>query len=250
MLIRDIANPSAEDPYFPAFRHKDWYLGFSWASGIVVTGQGKPYPNGRNQESISESINGYEAISLYGDTMSLVFANSNDARDISKLRVSERVADMGRLLFATETRSAKTYWHVQSSSTVGVARIYPELYTPKVVGMVWSLLAQEQTWFGNEPYKSYGIQLMPVTGATELRDSPGWVEEMLPYFNSSCVENPGCAKDGWSILVFVCEATIGRWESAWKHVEELPDEVYFTAGGNGHSKANTLYHIATRPISP
>jgi len=59
---------------------------------------------------------------------------------------------------ATEVRSARTYWHVQSPDS-GVARIYPEMYTPRVVGMVWSLLAQEQTWFGNEPYKSYGIQV-------------------------------------------------------------------------------------------
>ena len=59
LLVRDIANPSGNDPYFPAWRHKDWYLGFSWASG-VVTIDGKPYPNGRNEESSSESISAYE----------------------------------------------------------------------------------------------------------------------------------------------------------------------------------------------
>lgn len=32
-------------------------------------------------------------------------------------------------------------------------------YQSKVVGMLWSMLAQEQTWFGNEPWKSYGIQV-------------------------------------------------------------------------------------------
>ena len=26
--------------------------------------------------------------------------------------------------------------------------------------MMWSMLAQEQTWFGNEPWKSYGIQVL------------------------------------------------------------------------------------------
>jgi endo-1,3(4)-beta-glucanase len=36
LFIRDIANPSPEDPYFPTWRHKDWYLGFSWASGVVT----------------------------------------------------------------------------------------------------------------------------------------------------------------------------------------------------------------------
>lgn len=35
-----------------------------------------------------------------------------------------------------------------------------DIYEPKVVGMIWSMLAQEQTWFGNEPWKSYGIQVL------------------------------------------------------------------------------------------
>jgi hypothetical protein len=156
--------------------------------------------------------------------------------------------------------------------------------------MIWSMLAQEQTWFGNEPWKSYGIQvrtlshtfihmqvctqqqhqyheiniidkpfsleflflnlslsrtinpyktlsrctaalfnyfdtstldlvrvfkcspllrclkfnlrlintvivsiipqLMPLTPISELRDSPGWVREMLPIFNDTCASNP------------------------------------------------------------
>ena len=43
---------------------KDWYLGNSWASGIA-----RGYPNGRNQESSSESIAAYEAVSMYGEVM-------------------------------------------------------------------------------------------------------------------------------------------------------------------------------------
>jgi len=68
MLVRDIANPSSEDEYFPAFRHKDWYLGNSWASGIPTVG-GQPYLNGRNQESSSEAIAAYEGVALFGYSM-------------------------------------------------------------------------------------------------------------------------------------------------------------------------------------
>ena len=102
-LIRDVANPSSKDKvrvsesrsdelvvprltlviprltlhqctslrssqHFPMFRHKDWFLGSSWASGIGLI-NGSPYPNGRNQESSSEAIAAYEAMALYGDTM-------------------------------------------------------------------------------------------------------------------------------------------------------------------------------------
>lgn len=83
-----------------------------------------------------------------------------------------------------------------------------DIYQPKVVGMLWSMLAQEQTWFGNEPWKSYGIQvciicfahcdcfifwcqLLPITVASEARDDVLWVSEMLPVFEASCASDLG-----------------------------------------------------------
>lgn len=188
LLIRDIANPSDDDKFFPTWRHKDWYLGFSWASGVVTIGQ-RPYPNGRNQESVSEAIAAYEAIALFGNALrdgylqeianlsvtvdhmkGVVTRLGGDNKQLHALmsaleetRVKAdnalRIQDMGRLLMATEIRSAKTYWHVQKPGTKDVARIYPDTYEPRIVGMIWSMLAQEQTWFGNEEWKSYGIQV-------------------------------------------------------------------------------------------
>ncbi|KAJ1616614.1 hypothetical protein T492DRAFT_850699 [Pavlovales sp. CCMP2436] len=46
----------------------DWYTGWSWAAGIALGG-GKPYRNGRNQESTSESINAYFGLQLLGDAL-------------------------------------------------------------------------------------------------------------------------------------------------------------------------------------
>merc|ERR1711903_328323 len=54
LLARDYASPSSDD--FVAARHKDWYLGHSWASGVCLPAN----PNGRNQESSSEAIAAYE----------------------------------------------------------------------------------------------------------------------------------------------------------------------------------------------
>lgn len=153
---------------------------------------------------------------------------------------------MGRLLLATEVRTAKTYWHVRASAP-NVTRIYPEVYASKVVGMLWSMLAQEQTWFGNAPYLAYGIQLMPLTAVAEQRDSPDWVREMLPLFNASCAASPMCESDGWSVLVLACQATVGQWREAWKGLSRLAPSVFDAAGGNGHSLSNSLWWIATRP---
>lgn len=47
-LVRDIANPSVEDHYFPTFRVMDWFEGHSWATGLFY------FNDGKNQESTSE----------------------------------------------------------------------------------------------------------------------------------------------------------------------------------------------------
>lgn len=153
---------------------------------------------------------------------------------------------MGRLLCGTEIRTASTYWHVRAPGP-GVTRIYPDVYAPKVVGMLWTMMAQEQTWFGNEPYKSYGIQLMPLTPIAEQRDDPLWMREMLGPFNASCQVEPNCAADGWSVLMMGGLATIGEWRAAWEGIKQLDHAVYEGVGGNGHSLSNSLWYIATRP---
>lgn len=57
--------------------------------------------------------------------------------------------DWHLFIFAHQVRSAKTYWHVQAPESQGVSRIYPKNYKPKVVGMMWSMLAQEQVGLTN-----------------------------------------------------------------------------------------------------
>jgi hypothetical protein len=69
------------------------------------------------------------------------------------------------------------------------------------------MLVQQQTWFGNEPWKSYGIQLLPITAVAELRDDPAWVAEMLPFYKETCESTTTCATEGkWyylAVLFFI-----------------------------------------------
>ena len=102
LLIRDIANPSNDDTYFPLFRNKDWYQGNSWASGIAVS----PL-NGRNQESSSEAIAAYESVALYGmemvRTQMIVFVVQGDTSfdSFQCWLVALRLIDVGQSLGRT-----------------------------------------------------------------------------------------------------------------------------------------------------
>ncbi|KAL3920268.1 MAG: hypothetical protein SGILL_003348 [Bacillariaceae sp.] len=136
LLVRDIANPSPNDS-FPQFRHKDWYQGSSWASGVT----NPPYLNGKNQESSSEAIAAYEGVALFGQTMHEVWKSAGNE---AYATISQEVYEVGRLLASTELTSAKKYWHVPSKDDPD--RIYPEAYSANAVGILWNTMAQFGTW--------------------------------------------------------------------------------------------------------
>ncbi|KAL3792976.1 hypothetical protein HJC23_010989 [Cyclotella cryptica] len=245
LLIRDIANPSVNDEFFPVFRQKDWYLGNSWASGIALFG-GRPYMNGRNQESSSEAIAAYEGIAMFGSVMMKAFGNGKSPRqsDNDNAYTACQVFNIGRFLATTEIRSADRYWHVYSPKRDA---IYPDSYKPSVVSMMWDTMCQFQTWFGSAPYLAYGIQLLPLTPISERRDTDQWLRQMYPSFVESCESNDGCVNEGWAILLYAVLATLGHKELALEKVLAMPEGVFLSAGGSGHSLSNTLWYISSRP---
>ena len=245
LLIRNIANPTKEDSHFPIMRHKDVFQGHSWANGIS-----RPYLNGKNQESSSEAIAAYESVALYGKVMADVFGLDQRARQ--EYEAAKEVRNVGKLMTAMELRSTKRYYHVRQgsseSSSTSESRIFPTVYTPHVVGIMWQTMAQFQTWFGNAPYLAYGIQLMPLTPISEERDSVDWAKEMYPALAASCDADGACAEGGWSVVELASMATVGHAQKAFERAQAtLSSQTFDSAGGNGHSMSNTLWYIATRP---
>jgi len=146
---------------------------------------------------------------------------------------------------ATELRSADRYWHVRQSGPK--SGIYPPQYKPLVVGIMWNMMAQFQTWFGNAPHLVYGIQLLPLTPVSESRDALDWVKPLYPSFAESCSNAPECKSQGWGILQHAVLAEVGHPHLAIEYAEALPKSAYTSAGGNGHSLTNTIWYYATRP---
>lgn len=237
LLVRDYANPSDEDTAFPVFRNKDWYRGHSWASGLTEP----MFGNIMNQESTSEAVMAYEAVALFGKAMTSIF---QDAGDTDKASVAKMMHKIGLTLTATEIRSTQKYWQIQQNVDESEKR-FPELYTASVVGILWETFAQFTTWFGNAPYLIYGIQLLPLTPISESRDGLKWAEEIYAPLAESC--NGACVSEGWSIQVNAILATIGHVQEAVEATLKVPSTAYLHAGGNGHSKSNTIWYISTRP---
>eukprot|EP01128_Nolandella_sp_AFSM9_P007004 TRINITY_DN3731_c0_g1_i1.p1 TRINITY_DN3731_c0_g1~~TRINITY_DN3731_c0_g1_i1.p1 ORF type:complete len:815 (+),score=133.38 TRINITY_DN3731_c0_g1_i1:158-2446(+) len=214
-LIRDIANPSVKDPYFPVTRHKDWFLGHSWAQGL------DPTMDGKNQESTSEAVNAYYAIHLFGLAIG-----------------DQRLSDWGRLLTATEIRSTHTYWQIKPDTVV---------YTPPfrentVVGILWSLKADYATFFGANPEFIHCIQMLPFTPITEELLPQDWVQVEYPVL-APVLKRPRASaiEEEWKAYVYEDLAIIDP-DAAWKAVQFIKPQAF--QGGN--TRTNMFWWVGTR----
>ena len=88
---------------------------------------------------------------------------------------------------------------------------------------------------------------MPLTSISERRDTVEWLQQMYIPFAASCDKDQICEDQGWSVSVYAVLAAVGHRDLAAEKANALPSAVFKTAGGNGHSRTNTLWYIATRP---
>lgn len=130
-IVRDICNPDATDTDFPFARHKDFFDGHSWASGLF------PQANGKGQESSSEAANAYYACYLYG------LATNNPT-----------LMQFSHTLLSMEVQATQQYWHMSNSE------VYDSVFaTGRMVGNVGGLDATASTWFGSQMEFVHGINM-------------------------------------------------------------------------------------------
>ena len=238
LLIRDIANPSDDDEWFPSWRQKDWYQGHSWASGIATL-----YLNGKNQESSSEAIAAYEGVALFGKVMTTV---GEEAKDDKLVNAAREVYAAGLVGTATELRSTRMYWHIIRGGNDRI-KIYPQNYVEFAVGMLWQTMTQFQTWFGSAPYLAFGIQLLPITAISEARDGEEWAKMSYHSIAESCYGDVGCTESGWGVGVHAILATTGHQRMALNQTEAMPSGAFGGPAGDGHSLTNSIWYMSTRP---
>ena len=213
-IVRDIANPSLNDPYFPLARHFSWFDGHSFASGVFVLDGGK------SQESVSEAVNAYYAVYLLGKSMKL-----------------KELEDFGRILLAMEMRAAKTYWQMPSNSA-----IYEDEYAKNhMTGQVGSTKTVYTTWFGPLVEYVHLINMIPFTPITEELLSASFIREDFPVIQMKALDRPSPPMtEQWKGYAYLSQAIIDP-DTAWHAVQSL------NTFDDGNSKANSLFWIATRP---
>ena len=144
----------------------------------------------------------------------------------------DNMYNFGRLLLATEIRSARKYWHIMNESDV-----YPDEFKGnKMVGVLWDTKVDYTTWFGAQVEFIHGIQMLPYTPITEESLDYSFVQQEYELVK-------GAGADAWKTYIIMDGAVINQQE-AW---QELNAAV--VGDWAGISKTNALWWIATRPAS-
>lgn len=254
-LVRDVCNPDPSDADFPVARHKDFFDGHSWASGLFQQS------NGKGQESSSEAVNAYYACHLYA----LATANKD-------------LQWFSHFLLASEVQAAVLYWHMPNED------VYDAPFTAsRMVGNIGAFDATTTTWFGSELEYVHGINMMPVTPATALLFDQPFAALQYPLLASrlpppvtpekqQCSSNAQCVSLGMAtgaccptadgVMLACCDpdSSGSRMQEEWKTLiyidhaitdREASRQQILSAGGfgSGNSKCNALFWAASRPAA-
>lgn len=175
-LVRDVANPSTDDPYFPVSRMFDWFHGHSYAKGLFSSGDGK------DEESSSEDYNFSYGMKLWG---TVIGDKAMEAR--------------GDLMLKIQSRSMNLYFLYSDDNTVEPA----EYIANKVSGIYFENKIAYTTYFGDNTEYIHGIHMLPITPASSLIRGETFVSQEWDQVLASIIDS---VDSGWTGILRLNEA--------------------------------------------
>lgn len=149
-LLRDTANPSTDDTFFPRWRSFDWFHGHSWAKGLFISFDGK------DEESSSEDYHFVYGMKLWGRVIG-----------------DKAMENRANVMLAIMRRSINSYMLFSNNNTIMPAKIRGN----KVSGILFENKVDYATYFGLNPEYIHGIHMIPVTSVSSYIRGPGFVKE-------------------------------------------------------------------------
>ncbi|KAG0214665.1 hypothetical protein BGX28_001703 [Mortierella sp. GBA30] len=211
-LLRDVANPSSEDPYFPVFRNFDWFMGHSWSQGLFSSLDGK------DEESTSEDVNFYYAMSLWAMV-------SNEPQ----------LEQLGQVMMTIARRSIQSYFLMEHNN----ANHPSEFIGNRVTGILFENKVDHTTYFSRRIECIQGIQMIPVTPALPLIRCKEFVRQEWDELLSSRVEQ---IEDGWKSVLMMNYAALDK-SAVWEYL--TAENSTSMPLDDGLSKTWALFYVAS-----
>lgn len=191
-MVRDTANPSKDDKYFPQFRAFDWYDLHSWSHGVT------PSADGKDEESTSEDINFYFGVQMWGR------ATGNRALE-----------QTGEMLVSLTAHTVQELFLMKTGNT----HHHPDYVKNHVTGIFFQNKAHYGTFFGADEWFIHGVQMLPLTPALLLSRTPEYCtqewNDILSYLDL------GAATEGWASLLLTGNMAISDPHRAYDMIKGL-----------------------------
>ncbi|CZT13426.1 related to glucan 1,3-beta-glucosidase [Rhynchosporium graminicola] len=200
-LVRDYANPSSADPYFPVYRNFDWYHGHSWAHGLYESA------DGLDQESSSEDSMSAYALKMWG-------------RTIGDANLEAR----GNLQLAITARSLQNYYLYTSDNNVQPQNFIEN----KVAGILFENKVDHTTFFGTKIEFIQGIHMLPLLPSSALTRTSTFVqEEWDTYFSDGRAD---AAEGGWKSVLY-SNLALSDPKASWRFFTQPNFDASWLDGG-------------------
>lgn len=213
-LIRDVANPSTKDKYFPQFRSFDWFHGHSFAHGIFASGDGK------DEESSSEDYHCYYGIKLF-----------------AKIIGDEVMEQTANLILAIMKRSMNMYMLFSDDNKIQPSNFIKN----KVAGISFENKLDFATYFGRGTIGNewiHGIHMLPITPISSYIRKPNFVKQEWDQILLPIIDR---IPDGWKGILML-NLALADAKKSWKWFAR--DDWDYALIDNGMSRTWSLAYIA------
>lgn len=167
-LVRDVANPSPEDTYFPVSRMFDFFAGHSWAHGMFASADGK------DEESTSEDYNFAYGMKLWGEVIG-----------------DDQMAARGSLMISIMKRAMNLYFLYKDDNTIQPSNFIGN----RAAGIFFENKIDHVTYFGTNIEYVQGINMLPLTPASVVVRGKDFVQQ---EWNSLLAPVVGSLNNGWA----------------------------------------------------
>ncbi|KAL3956453.1 hypothetical protein ACCO45_009299 [Purpureocillium lilacinum] len=200
-LVRDVANPSAKDGFFPMWRNFDWYHGHSWAHGLYAAMDGK------DQESSSEDMMHAYALKMWG-----------------KVTGNADLEARSNLQLAIISRSLQSYYLYRDDNSVQPKQFIGN----KVAGILFENKVDHTTYFDPHIEAIQGIHMIPILPPTPfVRVSDFVREEWDAFFSNGRIDN---IRNAWKGIIYASYATVDP-KKAWEFFTSKTFDPQWLDGG-------------------
>eukprot|EP00930_Biecheleria_cincta_P039685 TRINITY_DN27258_c0_g1_i2.p1 TRINITY_DN27258_c0_g1~~TRINITY_DN27258_c0_g1_i2.p1 ORF type:complete len:651 (+),score=93.78 TRINITY_DN27258_c0_g1_i2:348-2300(+) len=213
LLVRNTANPNAEDKYFPQFRTFDWFDLHSWSHGIV------PSHDGKDQESTSEELNLLYGVYLWG-----------------KVTSNSALEHLGATMLALAAHTVREIFLMQSGNN-----FHPSDFVKNhVTGIFLQGKVDYTTWFGRRPEYIHGIQMLPLSPALALTRKAEFCQQEWDDILSK-IDFQTISK-AWASVLLTGNLAVISPDCAYRKLQNIQERDFDA----GLSRAWALYWAASR----